>query len=217
MVGTDVAEREILGLIVEFRGHTCAGTGSLQEAAGMLRKGFFDLVIAERGALAPCPQLVHELKNGYPELAFVVLAASGEKSEAGDETVALPCSPEKLISGIDRALGKLIGIRAKLKKEKRRFVRSVVELPCWIRDTRTMGPQIAGRTADLSRGGAYVVASGEWKVGTPVECLIRLTSKTLGAGTQGIRAEGKLMRIVADTPGVTGLGIAIDRHEFVKI
>ena len=216
IVGRDPRDRELLGLIVEFRGHSCATTGSLEEAVNLLQKGFFDLVVTELNAVGENPQIIRRLKNDHPDLPVIVLTQSGENIESADETVSLPCSPEILISRIERVLGKLIGLRAQSRREKRRFARYLVELPCWVRDLRG-SHRVDGLTVDVSRGGIYLLTTGEWKIGADIECLIQLSSRSLGEGNKAIRGEGRIVRTVLDQRERVGIGATIERHEFVDL
>jgi CheY-like chemotaxis protein len=216
IVANDANDREIFGLIVELRGHTCATTGSLEEAVNLLQKGFFDLVLTELNVVGNSAQILKHLKSGYPNSAVVVLTQSGETIESADETIALPCSPEALISRIERVLGNVIGLRAKSRTEKRRFARYLVELPCWVRDLRG-SQRVEGRTVDVSRCGIYFLTTGEWKAGAAIECLIQLASSALGEGSKAIRSEGRIVRTVPDKHGGIGIGATIERHEFVDL
>lgn len=216
IAGNNARDREIFGLIAEFRGHTCATTGSLEEAVNMLQKGLFDLVLTEPGADGNDGRILTRLKRGYPEVAVVALTQSGAAVESADETITVPCSPEVLLSRIDRALGNVIAFRAKFRTEKRRFPRYRVELPCWVRDL-SGSPWLDGRTVDVSRNGICFLVAGELKVHASIECLIQLSSSSLRNDSKAIRGEGRIVRTVPDQGGSIAIGATIDHHGFIDL
>src|SRR6266478_641066 len=176
MVGSDGTDREVRALIVEFGGHNCATAASLEEAVNLLQKGMFDLVVTELKLSGNSPEQVIKRMKVSPEMAVIVLTESGETVESADAVLPIPCSHEDLVRRIEHVLGKLIGSRAKYRREKRQFSRHSVNLPCLVKDLR--GSQLpdgsAAHTINISRGGVYLVTLGDWKVRMQFEFVIQL-------------------------------------------
>lgn len=220
VVANDPADRELLAVIAELRGHACATAGSLPEGVTLLQKGLFDLVVTELSLNGASPEeIVTSLKRVSPDMAVIALAANGEISASADELLPAPCSPEELARRIERVLGKLVGLRAKYHREKRRFTRYCVSLPCSIRNLREANSSRAldARTVNISRGGLYVVAPADWKLGAPIECVIDLITKSLRASPKALRTEGKIVRINTQEGGGIGIGATIERFEIVDL
>ena len=123
----------------------------------------------------------------------MALAAPDCAVSAADETLPVPCPPEDLIQLINRALGKVLGRRARYSRERRRFTRYPVDLPCVIRDLQGAKglTETPGRIVNLSRGGLFARTNGEWKIGKSIECAIQLCSNMI-ASHKGMRAQGKV-------------------------
>lgn len=218
VVGSDPADREVLAFIAELRGHTCATAGSLQEGVNLLQKGLFDLAVTELTLDGASPaEIVNLLKRVSPDMAVIALAEKGETAAPADDVLAVPCSPEELTRRIERVLGKLVGLRAKYKREKRHFTRYPVSLPCSIRDLldSNRSRTLEARTVNLSRGGLYLVAPADWKVGATIECVIALSTKTLAGTPKALRTEGKIVRVNTQEEGGIGIGATIERFEIV--
>ena len=217
VVGSNPEDREVRALTIEFRGYSCATAGSLDEAENLLQKGLFDLVVTDLKLRESSPeQVVKRLKGVCPDLAVLALTESGERPEAADEVLPIPFSPEGLFHGIDLALGKLAGLRARSRRERRRFTRYVVSLPCSIRATRSPKTEwLKTHTINMSSGGLHLVAMGEWKVGTRVECVVQLPGTSVGNGSSRIRSQGRIVRTVAQEQGGIGIGVTIESFEFI--
>lgn len=220
VAGNNSADREVRALIIEFGGYNCATTGSLEEAVNLLRKGFFALVVTDLKLGGNSPDhIVRCLKGVSPEVIVIALAASGETAEAANEVLPIPCSAEDLAPRIAQTLAKFARARAKSAREKRRFPRYAVNLPCLVKALRApQGPEgleIHTMTKNISRGGLYFAAAVDWKVGIPVECVMQLPSQAFGDQPKKIRSQGKIVRTVPEEGGI-GIGASIERFEFYR-
>jgi CheY-like chemotaxis protein len=218
VVGSNLADREIRALMIEFGGYRCVTVGSLEEAVNLLQKDIFDLVVTELNLNGSGPEeTVRRLKRVSPEMAVIALATDGEIATSADEVVRIPCPPGELARRIQPMLGKLIGMRARSRREKRRFPRYAVNLPCVIRDLRPLNTlKVEATTINISRGGVYVLTTGDWKVGSRLECVIWLPHHVFSGIGSGLHSEGKVVRVVPQENATVGLGIAIERFEFIE-
>jgi CheY-like chemotaxis protein len=218
VVGTNPADREVRALVVEFGGYRCVTVGSLEEALNLLQKDLFDLVVTELKLDGHSPEhIVERFKCVSPEMAVIALTQNGETVQSADEVLPIPCSHEDLVCRINRVLGKLVGVKAKTRREKRRFPRYSVNLPCSIRDLKSAEAS-EGFSINISRGGLYVVvAAGNWKVGNPVECVLQLPSSVISEAHNGIRTQGKVVRVGTDERKDITIAVAIERFEFINL
>lgn len=111
------------------------------------------------------------------------------------------------------------GDHLRAAREKRRFHRYMVKFPCAVKPLRarqeSAQADLVVHTQDISSGGLFFVASAPWEVGTPIECVIQLTSKAFGGRSVGVRCRGRIARLVPNEQGGVGIGATIDRFEFV--
>jgi hypothetical protein len=106
-------------------------------------------------------------------------------------------------------------------REQRRFHRYAVNLNCLVklkggRKAKAL-PEITAETKDVSSGGFFFVTSGEWKLGTELDCTLRLPIKAFGGQPVEIRCRGKVTRIVLQEGGGMGIGATIEHYEFTRI
>ena len=102
-------------------------------------------------------------------------------------------------------------------KEQRRFRRYSVNFPCEIKPAKRSGRRISTHTQDVSCGGLYFSAPTEWKVGTSVEFVLYLPLKAMGRRPVALRCEGKVARIAEQEERRFGVGVTIERFEFVHL
>ncbi len=112
--------------------------------------------------------------------------------------------------------------RAKAKaEEQRRFRRYAVNFPCLVkpRGAREAAvlPELQSETYDVSRGGLFFVASADWKVGTAIECELRLPVNASAGRPVGIRCGGTIARVVPQEEGRVGVGATIKHYEFFHL
>ncbi len=107
--------------------------------------------------------------------------------------------------------------------DQRRFHRYGVNFPCTVRPVRKRkgskphvltATAIEAETKDVSTGGFYFEVSADWKVGTEIECTIRLPVKAFGGQPVAIRCRGKIARVTKKDPGSIGVGATIEQFEF---
>ncbi|MCZ6753220.1 MAG: response regulator [Acidobacteria bacterium] len=110
LVGDDPAEREVLGLVIEFGGHRCRLAVSLEEAVKLLQREFFDLVITDiKQDRRSSRQIVKGLKAASAKAAVMILTESGDTdAKEADAIVAIPCSPKNLLQRIEHVLKKTV-------------------------------------------------------------------------------------------------------------
>ncbi len=108
LVGNDPAEREVLGLVIEFGGHRCRVAVSLQEAVKLLKGETFDLVVTDiKQDRRSSKQIAKGLKAASAKAAVMILTESGDTdAKEADAIVAIPCSPVNLLQRIESALRK---------------------------------------------------------------------------------------------------------------
>ena len=106
-------------------------------------------------------------------------------------------------------------------KEQRRFRRYSVNFPCEIKPgkqaAKQAGKRISTHTQDVSCGGLYFSAPAEWKIGTPVEFVLHLPLMAMGRRPVALRCQGKVARIVEQEEERFGVGVTIERFEFVHL
>ncbi|MBI3894504.1 MAG: PilZ domain-containing protein [Acidobacteria bacterium] len=216
------ADREVRALVLEFAGYSCATAGSVEEAGNLLQKAFFDLVVTDlkMGGYGP-EHIIRTLKGASPEVVVIALAQSSESLELADEIVRVPCSPKDLVQRITQALSKSVRARARSMREKRRFPRYPVLLPCLVKTVRGRKPLegsgIRTITRNASRGGLCFVGAGEWKVGADLECVVELPTGIFGDRPKGILSQGKTVWTKPGEREGIAVGASIDRFEFVDI
>ena len=107
--------------------------------------------------------------------------------------------------------------------DQRRFHRYGVNFPCTVRPVHKRkgskspvetAPVIEAETKDVSTGGLYFEASADWKVGTEIECMLRLPVKAFGGQPVAIRCRGKISRVTKKDSGSIGVGATIEHFEF---
>ena len=107
--------------------------------------------------------------------------------------------------------------------DQRRFHRYGVNFPCTVRTVHKRkgskspvetATAIEAETKDVSTGGLYFEASSDWKVGTEIECMLRLPVKAFGGQPVAIRCRGKICRVTKKDPGSIGVGATIEQFEF---
>jgi len=112
VAGSNFSETQARALLLEFLGHHCETAASLGEAVELLKDGRAELLISEE--YDPCgsrsAETIDSLKRTSREVAWMVLARepvrdSNRDAEA-DEVLAIPCTLDGLLLGIDRALDK---------------------------------------------------------------------------------------------------------------
>ncbi len=110
VVGDDPAEQEVLSLVIEFKGHCCRVAISLEEAAKLLKRESFDLVVIEvKHDRRSSRHIVKRLKVASTDVAVMILSEGGDTAvEEADAIVAIPCSPEKLLQRIEHVLKKTV-------------------------------------------------------------------------------------------------------------
>jgi hypothetical protein len=96
----------------------------------------------------------------------------------------------------------------------------VLRFPCAVslggRRKKAAESPTSVETKNISKGGLYFVTSADWKVGTPIECIIELPLQMFGARNVAIRCRGKIVRLGTETEGGTGVGATIDTFQFVQ-
>lgn len=102
-------------------------------------------------------------------------------------------------------------------KEQRRARRYSVNFLCEIKSAKKPGKIISAHTQDVSCGGLYFSVPEKWKVGTPVEFVLRLPLRATGGTPVTVRCEGKVTRIVEQETGQFGIGATIENYEFVHL
>ena len=122
LVGDDSVEREVLGLVIEFGGHRCRVTISLEEAAKLLKRESFDLVVTDvKQDRRSSRHIVKGLKVASTEVAVMVLSESGDTAvEEADAIVAIPCSPENLLQRIEHVLKKAVAPAGKRPSDRKK-------------------------------------------------------------------------------------------------
>ena len=120
LVGDDPAEREVLGLVIEFGGHHCTVAVSLEEAVQLLKREAFNLVVTDvQLDRRSSKQIVKALKAASAEVAVMVLTGSGDTDvKEADTIVAFPCPPVKLLQRIEHALRKSSDTAAKKPSQR---------------------------------------------------------------------------------------------------
>ncbi len=107
--------------------------------------------------------------------------------------------------------------------DHRRFHRYGVNFPCTVRTVHKRkgskspvetATAIEAETKDVSTGGLYFEASADWKVGTEIECMLRLPVKAFGGQPVAIRCRGKIARVTKKDSGSIGVGATIKQFAF---
>ena len=78
-------------------------------------------------------------------------------------------------------------------------------------------PELQSETADVSKGGLFFAASADWKVGTEIECELRLPVMIFAGRPVGIRCRGTIARVVPQEEGRVGVGATITHYEFFRL
>ena len=107
------------------------------------------------------------------------------------------------------------------KLNQRSCHRYGVNFPCTVRLAKKrkshkapVETAIEAETTDVSTGGLYFEASADWKVGTVIECMLRLPVEAFGGQPAAIRCRGKIVRVTQKAPGNIGVGATIEQFEF---
>jgi CheY-like chemotaxis protein len=91
ILGNRSTERQGLALFMEFAGHSCTETDSLQDAVQRLRGGKYDLVLADAAATdAGSEQIVRTLKNAAPGISVMILTEEGSPAAGMDDVITSP-------------------------------------------------------------------------------------------------------------------------------
>lgn len=104
-------------------------------------------------------------------------------------------------------------------RDQRRFRRYSVSFPCTIKPKKTRRgleqPALQTRTRDVSVGGLFFTVKRGLKVGTEIECTIRLLTKSSRNAPVAIHCRGKIVRIVRQDGSTIGVGATIDSFRFI--
>jgi len=93
IIGSQQAEREGLALVMEFAGHRCATAGSLREAANLLKKGSFELVLTDTVVGDDTSDHIAQALKAISATVSVVTLSEEAEPLGGDEVITLPFSP----------------------------------------------------------------------------------------------------------------------------
>jgi len=118
----DSAEQaENLGLVMEFGGHHCTAVRSLQEALAVVQNDHFDLVVAHLQLNHVVVEGIAKiLKGASPGITVMVLSKPSVIATAADEVLALPCTPEALFGGVERAIKRSSAVKKTNGRARRR-------------------------------------------------------------------------------------------------
>ena len=103
---------------------------------------------------------------------------------------------------------------------QRRFRRYGVKLPCRVkarepRENKQL-PELQVETQNVSSGGLFFLASGDWTVGTPLELELDLPGQVVRSPVK-IRCQGIITRVVPQEGGRIGIGATIDYYKISPI
>ena len=105
-------------------------------------------------------------------------------------------------------------------RDQRQFRRYSVNFPCTVKAKRVRrGAEPAllrTETLDVSAGGLFFTAKADLKIGTKIECTLRLPIKSSRDNPVTIHCRGKIVRLVSLPAGAIGVGAAIHSVRFVN-
>src|SRR3972149_3050043 len=93
-------------------------------------------------------------------------------------------------------------------RDQRKFRRYLVNLPCTVKSKKVRrGAErtaLQTKTLDVSQGGLFFAAKSDFKIGTQIECTIRLPIKSSGNNPVTIHCRGEIIRVVPLAAGAIG-------------
>ena len=108
--------------------------------------------------------------------------------------------------------------QASASKDQRRFRRYSVNLPCTVKPKKARrGADRAAlytKTLDVSQGGLFFTAKADFKIGTRIECTLRLPIKSSRNTPVTIHCRGEIVRVVPLDSGAIGVGATIKSFKF---
>jgi len=103
---------------------------------------------------------------------------------------------------------------------QRRFRRYGVKLPCRVKPRESREgpplPELEVETQNVSSGGLFFLASGNWTVGTALELELELPGQVVRNPVK-IRCQGIITRVVPQEGGRIGIGATIDYYKISSI
>jgi CheY-like chemotaxis protein len=90
ILGSRATERQGLALFMEFAGHQCAETGSLQEATRMIQKDAYDVVLADaKVAESDADEITRTIRAAAPNTDVLIMTEE-VTSTAVDDVITTP-------------------------------------------------------------------------------------------------------------------------------
>jgi len=91
ILGDRKKEREGLSLFMEFAGHQCVETGSLQEAVKTIEKEAFDLVLADaQVGESDAEQIIQKMRSASSQISVMILAEEASSAAGLDDVITTP-------------------------------------------------------------------------------------------------------------------------------
>ena len=108
--------------------------------------------------------------------------------------------------------------QASESRDQRKFRRYSVNLPCTVKPKKvrrgTERAALQTKTLDVSQGGLFFTAKADFKIGTKIECTLRLPIKTARNTPVTIHCRGEIVRVVPLESGAIGVGATIKSFKF---
>jgi hypothetical protein len=100
------------------------------------------------------------------------------------------------------------------RREARRFV---MTLPVRVMAKEASGQELKAQTRDVSYRGLYFLTESPFDYGSEIDFIITLPEQMITTGDVNIRCHGRVVRVVPNDGGKTGIAAKIDRYEFVPL
>ncbi len=76
---------------------------------------------------------------------------------------------------------------------------------------------LEGKTQNISLTGIFFNSPVPWPVGTSLDCIMRIPLRGLRGRLTGIHCQGKVVRIIDEPDGSTGIGASIKNYQFIDL
>ena len=101
--------------------------------------------------------------------------------------------------------------------ERRIHRRFDLSLPVKVRVKTQVAAEIATATNDISARGIYFSMSGDYELGSELECEVTLPPELCQGNAIQVRCRGRIVRVERrDVEGKIGVAATIEDYEFVK-
>ena len=105
-------------------------------------------------------------------------------------------------------------------RDQRQFRRYSVTFPCTVNTKKVRrGAErtvLQTETLDVSAGGLFFTAKADFKIGTKIECTLRLPIKSSRDNPVTIHCRGEIVRVVPLLAGAIGVGATINSVKFAN-